>query len=74
MTTVSELVDKGDLPEERKEHVKNGLRNLGYAASSLVGKAFMRISKQDMTDVGMSIADANVILAEVESLHGSFFC
>ena len=74
MTTVSEVVDKGNIPEECKEHVKSDLRDLGFAASSIVGKAFMRITKQDMTDVGMSIADANDILAEVESMHGILLC
>ncbi|KAL0055572.1 hypothetical protein WJX82_001984 [Trebouxia sp. C0006] len=39
MTTVSELVDKGDIPEERKDNVKNILHDLGYAASRAVGKA-----------------------------------
>ena len=28
-------------------------------------KAFLKITKHDMTDAGMSIADANAILAEV---------
>ena len=71
MITASELVDKGDIPEERKKHVKNLLHGLGYAAGSAVGKAFLKITKKDMTDAGMSIADANAILAEVESLQGS---
>ena len=70
MTTVSELVDKGDVPEERKKHVKDLLHSLGYAAGSAGGKAFLKITK-DMTDAGMSIADANAILAEVEPLQGS---
>ncbi|DBB09782.1 TPA: hypothetical protein ACH3X3_001411 [Trebouxia sp. C0006] len=70
MTTVSELVDKGDIPEERKKHVKNLLHGLGYAAGSAVGKAFLMITKKDMTDAGVSIADANAILAEVASLQG----
>ena len=71
MTTVSELVDKGDIPEERKEHVKNVLHDLGYAAGRAVGMAFLRITEKHMTDAGMSIADANAILAEVDSLQGS---
>ena len=33
MTTVSELVDKGDIPEERKDNVKRVLHDLGYAAA-----------------------------------------
>ena len=70
MTTVSELVDKGDIPEERKKHVKNVLHSLGYAAGRTVGKAFLMITKKDMTDAGVSIADANAILAEVASLQG----
>ena len=71
MTTVSELVAKGDIPEDRKEHVKKILHNLGYAASRAVGKAFLKITEQQMADAGMSVADANAILAEVESLQGS---
>ncbi|KAL0055573.1 hypothetical protein WJX82_001984 [Trebouxia sp. C0006] len=70
MTTVSELVDKGDIPEERKDNVKNILHDLGYAASRAVGKAFLKITEKHMTDAGMSIADANAILAEVELLQG----
>lgn len=71
MTTVSELVDKGDIPEERKDNVKKVLHDLGYAASRAVGKAFLKITQKHMTDAGMSIADANAILAEVEPLQGS---
>ena len=66
----SGLVDKGDIPEERKDNVKKVLHALGYAASRAVGKAFLNITKKDMTDAGMSIADANAILAEVESVQG----
>ena len=71
MTTVSELVDKGDIPEERKDSVKKVLHDLGYAGSRAVGKAFLKITEKHMTDAGMSIADANAILAEVEPLQGS---
>ena len=71
MTTVSELVDKGEVPEERKEHVKSVLQDLGYAAGRAVGKAFLKITEKHMTDAGMSIADANAILAELDSLQGS---
>ncbi len=71
MTTVSELVDKGDIPEERKDNVKKVLHDLGYAASRAVGKAFLKITEKHMTDAGMSIADANAILAELEPLQGS---
>ena len=71
MTTVSELVDKGDIPEERKDNVKRVLHDLGYAASRAVGKAFLKITEKHMTDAGMSIADANAVLAEVEPLQGS---
>ena len=71
MTTVSELVDKGDIPEERKDHVKKVLDDMGYTASRAVSKAFQKITKQDMTDAGVGIADANAILAEVEPLQGS---
>ena len=79
MTTVGELADKGDIPEERKDNVKKVLHDLGYVASRTVGKAFLKITKKDMTDAGMSVADANAILAEVEPLQGSlvqakFFC
>ena len=72
MTTVSELVDNGDIPEERKDSVKKVLHNLGYAASRAVGKAFLKITEKQMTDAGLSIADANAILAEVESLQGDY--
>ena len=71
MATIGELVDQGDIPEERKDNVKKVLHDLGYAANRALGKAFLKITKHDMTDAGMSIADANAILAEVESLQGS---
>ena len=71
MTTVGELVDKGDIPDERKDNVKKVLHDLGYAASRAVGKAFLKITEKHMTDAGMTIADANAILAEVEPLQGS---
>ena len=71
MTTVGELVDKGDIPEEGKDSVKKALHDLGYGASRAIGKAFLKITKQDMIDAGMSIADANAVLAEVEPLQGS---
>ena len=71
MTTVSELVDKGDIPEERKDNVKKILHDLGYAASRAVGKAFLKITERHMTDAGINVADANAILAEVELLQGS---
>ena len=59
MTTVSVLVDKGDISEDRREHVKNVLQDLGYAAGKAVGKAFLKITEKHMTDAGMSVADAN---------------
>lgn len=71
MTTVSELVDQGDIPEERKDHVKKALRDLGYAPNRAVGKALLKISEKHMTDAGMSVVDANAVLAEVEPLQGS---
>ncbi|KAL0023265.1 hypothetical protein WJX77_001050 [Trebouxia sp. C0004] len=71
MATVNELVEKGDIPEERKDNVKRVLHDLGYAANRPVGKAFLKITKKDMTDAGMSIADANAILAEVEPVQVS---
>ena len=70
MATVRSLVDKGDIPEERKDDVKRVLHDLGYAANRPVGKAFWKITKKDMTDAGMSIADASAILAEVEPVQG----
>ncbi|KAL3131099.1 hypothetical protein ABBQ38_000410 [Trebouxia sp. C0009 RCD-2024] len=70
MATVSELVDKGDIPEERKNDVKRVLHDLGYAASRAVGKAFSKTTEKHMTAAGMRIADANAIMAEVESLQG----
>ena len=72
MATVSELVDKGDIPEERKDDVKRVLHDLGYEASRAVGKAFLKITEKQMTDAGMSIADANAILAEVEPVQGDY--
>ena len=74
MTVVSELVDKGDIPEERKDNVKKVLNDLGYAASRAVGPAFLKITKKEMEDMGMMAADANAILAEVEPLQGSLLC
>ena len=70
MATIGELVDQGDIPEERKDNVKKVLHDLGYAANRPLGKAFLKITKKDMTDAGMSTADANAILAEVESFSG----
>ena len=70
MTSVAELVDKGDIPEDRKDHVKKVLDDMGYAASRAVSKAFWKITKQDMTDAGMRIADANAILAELQTIQG----
>ena len=70
MATIGELVDQGNIPEERKDNVKKVLHDLGYAASRAVGKAFLKITEKHMTDAGMSIADANAILAEVESAPG----
>ena len=72
MATVSELVDKGDIPEERKNDAKRVLHDLGYTASRAVGKAFLKITEKQMTDAGMSIADANAILDEVEPMQGDF--
>ena len=71
MTTVNELVDKGDIPEEHKDNVKKVLHGLGYSASRAFGKAFLKITEKHMTGAVMSIADANAILAEVESLQGT---
>ena len=70
MATVSELVDKGDIPEERKDDVKRVLHDLGYEASRAVGKAFLKITEKQMTDAGMSMANANAIQAEVEPVQG----
>ena len=61
MATISELVDKGDIPEERQDGVKKGLHKLGYLANRPVGKAFLKITEKQMTDA---------ILAEVESVQG----
>ena len=72
MATVSELVDKGDIPEERKDDVKRVLHDLGYEASRAIGKAFLKITEKQMTDAGMSIADATAILAEVEPVQGDY--
>ena len=70
-TTVSELVDTGDIPEERKDQVKRFLDGLGFAASRAVGKAFLNITEKYMTDIGMSVADAVAIRAELQPLQGS---
>ena len=61
MTTVGELVDKGDIPEERKDGVKKVLHDLGYTASRAVGKAFLKITEKHMTDAGMSVADGPML-------------
>ena len=53
MGTVGELVDKGDIPEERKDNVKMILHDLGYAANRAVGKAFLKINEHDMTDASL---------------------
>ena len=63
-------MDKGDIPEERKDGVKKSLHDLGYSANRPIGKAFLKITEKQMTDAGMKIADANAILAEVESVQG----
>lgn len=70
MATISALVDTADIPAERKDNVKRFLEDLGYGASRAVNKAFLKITKVDLTDAGMCIADANAILAEVEPLQG----
>ena len=62
MTTLSELVDQGDISEERKDNVKKVLRDLGYGPNRAVGKAVLKISEKHMTEAGMSVADANAIL------------
>ncbi len=74
MPTISELVDNSDMPDERKDDVKRVLHDLGYAASRAVGKAFSKITEKQLTDAGMSIADANAILAEVEPVQGDLLC
>lgn len=43
--------------------------DMGYAASRAVSKAFWKITKKDMTDAGMRIADANAILTELVPLQ-----
>ena len=70
MATIGKLVDKSDIPEERKDSVKKVLHDLGYAASRPIGKAFVTITKMDMTDAGMCIADAHGILAEMVPTPG----
>ena len=66
MPTISELVDKSDIRVQGKDNVKGILYQLGYELEDAVGKAFLKITKKDMTDAGMSVAYANAILAEVE--------
>lgn len=46
VTTISELVDKGDIREERKDHVKKVLDDMGSAASRAVSKASRRSQKR----------------------------
>ena len=70
MATIGELVDQGDIPEERKDSVKKVLHDLGYAGSRAAGLAFMAITKKDMTDAGMCIADANAMMVQVMPFPG----
>ena len=44
MATIGELVDQGDILEERKDNVKKVLHDLGYAASRAVGNSLGRVS------------------------------
>ena len=74
MPTISELVDKSDMRVQAKDDVRRILHQLGYELDDAVGKAFLKITKGDMTDAGMSVAHANAILAEVEPLQGDLLC
>lgn len=71
MTTLGELLVRADIPQERKEYVKNVLHSLGHAADNTVGKACLSTTKQDMMDAGMSSADARAMFAEMEPLQGA---
>ena len=46
MTTVTELVGKGDIPEERKDNVKKFCITWDMQQSRAVGKAFLKIMKK----------------------------
>ena len=52
MPTISELVDKSDT--RGKDNVKRSLHGLGYELKDAVGKAFLKITKKDMTDAACS--------------------
>ncbi len=71
MVFVGQLVDNADLPQERKEPVKNSLLQLGFSASSSVDKAFCSLTEKQLTEQGLSIADSNAIFAELASLSGA---
>ncbi len=71
MVLVGQLVDNADLPQERKEAVKKALLQLGFSASSSTDKAFRSLSEKQLTEQGLSIADANAILAELASMSGA---
>lgn len=64
MVTVGQLVNSADLPQERKDPVKQVLLHLGVPASRTVGKAFRSLNEKHLTDHGLSIADAVAIFAE----------
>ena len=74
MPTISELMDNSDMHVQGKDNVRRILHQLGYELDYAVGKAFLKITKEDMTDAGMSVAHAIAILAEVEPLHGDLLC
>lgn len=71
MVTVGQLVNSADLPQERKDPVKQVLLHLGVPASRTVGKAFRSLNEKHLTDHGLSIADAVAIFAESAPTTGA---
>lgn len=71
MVTVGQLVNSADLPQERKDPVKQVLLHLGFPASRTVGKAFRSLNEKHLTGHGLSIADAVAIFAELAPNTGA---
>lgn len=66
MVTVGQLVNSADLPQERKEPVKQVLLQYPrFPSKQNIGKAFRSLNEKHLTDHGLSIADAIAIFAEL---------